>query len=350
MGETFKVRLFQNEDLESLKKYYKSSTGAPFDEKLWQWTYLENNARHDYPLAFICTDEKGSFIGCIHSTPTIKRYKGKDYYCTIGSNAFVREEYRGKGAYNMMAEYLLSKEELLGSMRFSFYNEITKNMRVNAPLLMETSISIKINNPEKVSRNFFKNRLKAESASFLYKAFKRRENKKESIQVSIASPQDYSEYYRQWANDNNFIHTPRTMNYIEWRFIRYPRGKPTFYSLHDDKKLVGYIVTFREKTFQSLPLDTLVISDYLVEENNPDLFGEAVSRIIKLNKDSDIVYSRPFSTPDFQKKLREQGFLDSMFFPLSQLVKPGAMGLRIYDPRCKDFMNKPWYLTESDCF
>jgi hypothetical protein len=350
MSERFKVRLFQDSDLESLKKYYKSSTGAPFNEELWRWTYMENNARRDHPLAFICTDEEGTFIGCIHSTPTIKRYKGKDYYCTIGSDGFVRQEYRGKGAYNMMAAYLMSKEELLGSMRFSFYNEITKNMSVSAPLLMDTSISIKINNPEKVSRCFFNNRLKAESASLLYKAFKRRKNKEEGIQVSIATPQDYYEYYKQWSNNYHFIHTPRTMDYIEWRFMNYPRGKPTFYSLHDDKNLKGYLITIREKNFQSLPLDTLIISDYLIEENNPDLFGEAVSSIIRLNKDSDIVYSRPFSTPDFQKKLIETGFLDSMFFPLNRLVKPGAMGLRIFDSRCKDFMKKQWYLTESDCF
>jgi hypothetical protein len=71
---------------------------------------------------------------------------------------------------------------------------------------------------------------------------------------------------------------------------------------------------------------------------------------MELNDDTDLIITRAFSKKSYQKVLSELGFIDSMKLPLSLLIKPGGVGLRIYDPRCEGFMDITWYLTESDCF
>ncbi len=105
-----------------------------------------------------------------------------------------------------------------------------------------------------------------------------------------------------------------------------------------------------DEEFESYNLKTATISDYLITDNNPDIFTNAVTKITEKHRDVDLIITRPFSTPQYQKRLMEQGFLDSMHFPLNQEIKPGAIGLRLYDERCLTFREKPWYVTQADCF
>ena len=63
MSSDFHLRFYQDEDLESLRQYFKTSTGKPFDEALWTWQYPDNYAGKSDPVAFICTDSKtGEFV------------------------------------------------------------------------------------------------------------------------------------------------------------------------------------------------------------------------------------------------------------------------------------------------
>jgi hypothetical protein len=75
-----------------------------------------------------------------------------------------------------------------------------------------------------------------------------------------------------------------------------------------------------------------------------------VGKLMDLNGDTDLILTRAFSTKGYQNVLSELGFLDSMKLPLSLIIKPGGVGLRIYDMRCEGLKDKTWYLTEADCF
>ena len=351
MTSDFEFHFFEENDIGSLRRYYKSSTGLPFDHKRWDWQYTKNYAGRGDPFAYICTDSKsGEFVGCIHSTPTIIQYNGHNYYCTIGSDAYVRPEYRGRGVYNLIANFLLSYPEQLGSIRFSFYNRITKNTKSSAPIIMDTSVSLKILNEDKVSKSFFGDSLRGAIAPYLYKAIPTREKSDTDIVLRDGRLCEYADFYIKWSKDSDIIHTPRTKDYLEWRLINNPHGEAEFFSVWHNEILVGYFAVIIDDHFESYDLRTLVISDYLIQDNNPRLFGGAVSEIIEKHHDIDLVVSRPFASPEYQKRLMGMGFLDSMYFPLNKVIKPGSLGHRIYDERCRDFGEKKWYLTHADCF
>jgi hypothetical protein len=350
MKEDLRLRFFEEDDLYFLEKYYVSSTGAPFNKKIWKWKYQNNYANIGKTPAFVCTDRSGEFIGCIQSTQNIKKYRGEVFHCTIGSDAFVRPEYRGKGIYTKIANFLLDSKDQLGSMRFSFYNELTKGASTSAPILMETSVNMNILKPEKVTAAFFSSPLNSSLASLIYQIISNKKKKQSGVRLVEAEPFELAEFYHTWENDCDVVHTPRTEEHIRWRFKDCPYGKSKLYLIYKTEDLVGYIVTVREKEYQGLPIDTVIISDYLISANETSIFRDSVRKLMDLNDDTDLILTRAFSNKGYQEVLTDLGFLDSMKLPLSLIIKPGGVGLRTYDPRCEGLKDKTWYLTEADCF
>ena len=345
-------RLFEGEDLESLERYYVGSRGKLLDRVLWEWQYRKNIASRGDPPGFVCVDSTtGEFIGCILSTPWLYRYRDDVYYCTVGSDAFIRQEYRGKNLYNHLASYALTEGvPLLGSFRVLFYNDVTRTARTSAPTLIKTSISIRVQNPKKFSECIFGNSMKATLSNHILRHFKRKSKPSGRIKVHEGNLNGFAEAYEEWTERDTYIHTPRTKDYLRWRFKERPSGGYGFYSVWQGDEQVGYMALLHDPKFNQHPLRTLTISDYYIKNNDHGVFRSAVEYVVNMFPESDIVTARTFSTPGYQKSLKDIGFLDSLHFPLNQVLRPGGMGLRVYDERCRSFNEKPWYLTQADCF
>ena len=76
-------------------KHYVGSTGRRMTHERFEWQYKRNPASRGDPPGFVCIDGSSrELVGCIMSTPWVYRRGDETYYCTIGSDAFVRSEYR----------------------------------------------------------------------------------------------------------------------------------------------------------------------------------------------------------------------------------------------------------------
>jgi GNAT superfamily N-acetyltransferase len=345
-------RLFEGEDLESIERHYVSPIGRRLDRALWEWQYKKNPASRGDTPGFVCVDSvTEEFVGCIFSTPWLYRVGADVYHCTIGSDAFVRPEYRGRGVYNAMAEYMLREGvKHLGSVRVLFYNHATKDARTSASLLMETSVSVKIRNVDKVVETMLGGDPKGVIASTLLKLQRKKKPRARQVEVQEGSLEGFHCYYDEWAGEQTAIHTPRTREYLRWRFQDRPRTASRFYSVTDGEKNIGYFVATVDDGIWSNPLKTLAVSDYFIKGNDPDVFAGAVSAILEEDGDVDLIVARAFTTPELESRLRQMGFLDNKHFPLNQFMKPGGLGIRLYDERLRDLIKTPWYLTQADCF
>ena len=344
------MRLFEEDDLENLIKCYVGSMGRKMTRERFEWQYKRNPASKGDPSGFVCIEGSSEeFVGCIMSTPWTYRRGNETYHCTIGSDAFVRPEYRKKGAYNLMAQYVLGDGvKHLGSMRILFYNQATRGASTSADTERETSVSLLFLNPAKAATSVWGEGFKPLAVHILLRP--RIKKAKTGVQLQSGTLQEYSAFYEEWADGREEVHTPRTREYLQWRFSEGPNKKASFHSIWRGEELLGYLTLLHEETFESYHLNTLIISDYIVKDNHPNVFRDAVSVIINNNVEADLIVARAFTTPDYQRSLMGLGFLDSMHFPLNTVVKPGGLGFRIYDKRCHGFNKLPWYLCHSDCF
>ena len=348
----FTIRPFEEKDLDSLERYYVGSRGKLLDRTQWEWQYRENIASRGDPPGFVCVDSTtGEFIGCILSTPWLYRYRDDVYYCTIGSDAFIRREYRGKNLYNHLASYVLTEGvPLLGSIRILFYNDVTRTARTSTPTMMKTSISIRVQNPKKFSESIFGDSVKGTLSKHILRHIKRKSQPSEQIMIHEGDLNGFAEAYEEWTERDTYVHTPRTKDYLRWRFEERPSGGHGFYSVWQGEEQAGYMATLHDQNFNQHPLRTLTISDYVIKNNDHRVFRSAVEDVVNMFPENDIFIARTFSTPGYQKSLKEIGFLDSLHFPLNQVLRPGGMGLRVYDERCRGFNEKPWYIAQADCF
>ena len=350
VSSSLRTRLFEDSDLDSLMNHYAGSTGRRMTRERFEWQYKRNPASRGDPPGFVCEeDPTGEFVGCIMSTPWAYRRGDESYYCTIGSDAFVRPEYRKMGVYNLMAEYVLGEGvRFLGSMRILFYNQYTRNASTSAEDLRETSVSLLFLDPKKAANMVWGEDFKSLAAGALLRP--RKKKAKTGVHLQPCTIQEYSAFYEGWAKESEEVHTPRTREYLQWRFNEAPETNASFHSVWRGEELIGCLTLIHEEAFESYQLNTVIVSDYMVDDSDPQVFKDAVSTVVNDNAEADLIAARAFTTPEYQRSLMGLGFLDSMHFPLNRFVKPGGLGFRLYDERCRDFGKHPWYLCHSDCF
>jgi hypothetical protein len=351
----YRARWFEKSDRDDILRWYVGAAGRTIDIDDWDWQYVKNPAgRGPTPMVVAEEIETREVVGFLLSTPWELRRKDEVFHATIGSDAYVRPEHRNRGVYNKMVEFLLSNAgEALGDIRYSFYNERLRGRSRNSADGFETSVSLFFLNPKKVSNLIFQNQLAKFLAPFVCRSKKPSlsRDEEETLEIRRVDLDPISKLYEKWAETADCLHTHRNLRYLRWRFQENPKGHNEFLLASTDGEEVGYFVLHGDENFGRHPLTNTVISDYVILKNDPNVFQRCVSRILSDQRDCDVLMARTFATHPYQERLRRLGFMDSAFFPLNLWIKPGFMGIRIYDHRLDDAKSRDaWYLTQSDCF
>jgi len=96
-----------------------------------------------------------------------------------------------------------------------------------------------------------------------------------------------------------YIHTFREYSIIlRWRFQEDPNGVHRVFLVQGNGKVRGYFIVNIDERFGELPFRTLIISDYIIHENDPGIFGQGVRELLVEFGDVDIVLARASRRPD----------------------------------------------------
>jgi L-amino acid N-acyltransferase YncA len=351
----YNIRLMEREDVEDILRIYSGTAGITHDRASFDWQYIRNPARRGTePMIVAEAVDSKENVGFILSTPWKLRWGEETYHATIGSDAFVNPNCRKRGLYNRMAEFLLSQEaEALGDVRIVFYNVNIKNASTSPTDGFETSVSLHLSNPKRVAETLYDSKA-GRAMSSLYGALRRAKTAGKptaNVELRRADIRSVHEIYEKWRQQSGLIHTDRTMEYLRWRFLEDPSREHHLHTVIHDGEEAGYAVSSMSESFGKYPLRTVIISDYIIMDDDPDDFEASIRQLLENYDDVDVVMARAFATPHYQERLTRIGFLESTRFPLNQWIKPGFFALRIYNQAFRNATDKEkWYLTQSDCF
>lgn len=352
---SYKIRLFENDDLGEILSMYKGPDGSLISKDHWEWQYIKNPAADGKNPGIVGEDVRtGEIAGFLFSTPWYLRKGDMIIHSTIGSHAFVKQTHRGKGLYNLMInEGLLRYPAIQGELRVIFYNDKTKNASSSPSGILDTSISLNFLNPKKITSYILVNKINRFILPYLHELYKLDllPEKKTTIRLAEEDIEVVAEIYREWHKTNSYTHTDRNLRYLKWRFQEDPKGVHKVFTIQKNGETLGYFIVNIDQTFGQYPFKTLIITDYIIKRNDPIIFQQGVRKLLNMFSDLDLMIARTFTTPSYQNRLRKMGFYDSLHFPLKLWIKPGSMGVRINNTKLSFLENKDhWYLTHSDCF
>ena len=362
----YRMRWFEEKDTNAFLDMFQLVFEERTSEDYFNWKYIDNPLVEDKPLIIVAEEVKtGISVGFRPCIPTRLR-AGEDIFEALLTTALmVHPDHRRRGINTMMHEFLFSS---FNKSSYKFYYNFSRSiahigqLKMGARDICPVTDLVLILNPNNLVESMFDNDFyrfvlpRLYSIYNLKNKFRFSRSPKLDISLTLGKIEDLEKIYEKWSQQTDKIHTVRDLKYLKWRFNDMPMAQPKYFIVNLDGEPKGYFII--TKLFDKT--DSVVILDYLIQDNNPILFKEAILKIIEEYKDKDTVFTWAFTSPEFRSALKEIGFLESTRFPFNRwvrkrffLTRPTNIeidDIKLWEINGKSITNlDSWYITPSNC-
>jgi len=367
LNTEYEIRWFEEKDTNAFLDMFQLVFEEPMSEDYFNWKYIDNPLVKDKPLIIVAEELKtgiqAGFRGCV---PTILRAGEENFKAIITYDGMVHPDHRRRGISTMMYKFLFSS---FNESSYKFYHGFSReialfgHLKVGAINVFPVTDSVLILNSKNLVESMFDKGFYRLLFPRLYSFYSLRNifrlfrRPKLNVSLTLGKIEDLEKIYNKWSQQTDKIHSVRDLKYLKWRFNDMPMAQPKYFIVNLDGKPNGYFII--TKLFDKT--DSAMIFDYLIYDDNPSIFKEAVIKIIEKYKDKDTVFTWAFTSPEFRSALREIGFLESTRFPFNRWVRkrffitrPTAMEIddnnKLWEINGKSISNPDsWYITPSSC-
>ena len=256
----------------------------------WRWKYLDSPIM---PSIAVVIEAQGEIIGCAHACITRLKIRDKTVYAANGYDVVIRQDYRGRGLFNLLVE---KRKEILNSLgvEIIFWSSgniilVEKWSRVSNPYPHPIDGYIKINNLMKTTKTLnIDNKnimiLGYSSLEKLNNLLYRERSSPENITVTKINSftEETDQLWNRISQHYDLIYE-KTAEYLNYRYLDPRAGNYTAYKAEKDQ-IQGYAITHIKKVND---LKIGYISDILSE--TPEAAKALLQQAVNDMDDADLI-------------------------------------------------------------
>lgn len=361
MSNLYKTRWFEPNDLSHFLACFKLVFGSSMSEEYWRWKYQKNPLVEKPPIIVTEEVDTGKAVGFRGCVPTQLRLKGNIIKAMYFADVMVHPDHRRYGINTKMIEF--AQSEFKDSPLRIYYNfprtaTHMGNIKTGFRSVCQVNDLLLVMNSKKLAESMFSGwfyRNIIPPIYDFYSSLKMLSLKSENnVTLEHCKPEDASDIYNIWHKTMDRIHTVRDRQYITWRFEEMPQCDPSYYLISSNGDPKGYFIVTRKQD----ETDSVILSDYIVFNNDLAVFSEAINRLVDEYKEKSSLMTWAFTVPELHNQLKSRGFLESTKFPLKDYItqrtfvtRPNNLDEDGYQWRMSgtDISElSSWYLTPSD--
>ncbi len=313
------IRIFDdNRDINDFLELFNTSFGRLMSRDYFDWKYIDNPFRID-KITIIVAKEGNKLIGARPFMATRLVIDGETVGALQPCDTMVHPEFRLKGVFTLMNRVAI--EEFQRTNYKIFYNFPNKYsfqgyLKCGWETINKTTWHWLVLNSNKVFNTVLDNYALQKAGALLIPLFrlKFRLPKLGSQNITVVPTSDLrvlGKVFNEWkGKSSETIHTARDEKYLNWRFRLHPENEYLFIVAQIEDETKGYfIVNIGE--FTGMKRGT--ISDYLVLNNDPDIFKSLLAYSLNLFKERncDVADTWAFTQKWVEEILEACGFISS---------------------------------------
>jgi hypothetical protein len=326
----YTIRWFREDDLDYYVHHLNNSLYNEYDEERFKWKFLVNPFKLNMvSIAMVEETSTGNLVGFNSFLPLEVNTGAVHFPIVQGCDGYIKREHRRKGLFqrtiHFMTDYFSgrSPELLLG---FNFVESLGAAKKAG-------SIST-----ASINRWFFK---PSQIETRLTDAV--------DLDIKQSNVRRVHEVYQE-NSQGQILHIHRTLDYLEWRFVKSPlRDYEMYeYSVGDTS---GYIIisTVRDEEGRK----ELSIDDYFPPFPDADVFFMILSEILRRHRDVEMIELYTMNNDVVDRKVPEMGLEKDLEPRYTLIMKP--INLALVDGKIiRDGVNVSeigaWHLTKSDIY
>lgn len=328
MSGEYKVRWFQESDLEAYIRGLNETLYERYDEVRFKWKMVDT----PFSLGFVSiavAEFKGKPVA-FNSFLPLKVRTGVDVFPIVqGCDGFVESEHRRMGLFQQTLKFMV--RELAGRgpemlMGFNFAGS------TGAAQKMGSMITGDVYALAATASNL--RRIKVEG--------------EENVEVVPCSLVEAHKLYEDWASSTSLLHYDKPEKYFQWRYS-HPIRRSSFYRIRDCGE-VGFVAISLEH--EDADTYNIFLEDYTPLFHRPRVASAAIKRILEIDERLNEVYMTATKGSSINEAARLLGFQPDHVYALimRNISNLKERENKLYWGSVELTRVEDWHIASSDVF
>lgn len=328
MSGEYKVRWFQESDLDAYIRGLNETLYERYDEARFKWKMVNT----PFSLGFVSiavAEFEGKPVG-FNSFLPLKIRAGVDSFPIVqGCDGFVESEHRKMGLFQQTLRFMVRELAERGPemlMGFNFAGSTGAAQKMGSMITGDVhALAATVSNLRRIN-------VEGE----------------EDVEVEHCSLGEAHQLYEDWAYSTSLLHYDKPEKYFRWRYS-HPIRKSSFYRIRDGGE-VGFVAISLEHA--DVNTYNIFLEDYTPLFHRPRVASAAIKRLLDTDERLNEVYMTATMSSPLNKTARLLGFQQDHVYTLimRNICNLKEQDKKLYRGNVELTRVEDWHITSSDVF